>query len=236
MSNMMIYEAFSTTPPQAQKEIKGGRLKGFTDINPMWRIQALTEQFGPCGIGWYYEVINRWTEPGAAGVVAAFVEVHLFYKHDNEWSKPVYGIGGNTFVAKESGGMHTSDECFKMALTDALSVAFKALGGSADIYFSKGQDRTKYNYRQDDTPQKNNQNIQGQVGDKPLSEAQLKRLYALSKNAGLTDEEIKQAPVTWFGKSARDLTKAEYDEMCKALEERPADIKAWIVEHVGGVS
>jgi hypothetical protein len=28
-------------PNEAKKEIKGGRLSGFTDINPMWRIKTL---------------------------------------------------------------------------------------------------------------------------------------------------------------------------------------------------
>ena len=35
-----------------------------------------------------------------------------------------------------------SDECFKMALTDAISVAAKAIGVAADVYWQK--DRTKY--------------------------------------------------------------------------------------------
>lgn len=54
MSNfgrMDIWCAVSTTPKEAQKTIKGGRLNGFTDINPMWRFKVLTECFGPCGIG-----------------------------------------------------------------------------------------------------------------------------------------------------------------------------------------
>jgi len=38
--------------------------------------------------------------------------------------------------------MYLSDECFKMALTDAISVAAKALGIGADVYFEK--DKTKY--------------------------------------------------------------------------------------------
>ena len=37
----------------------------------------------------------------------------------------------------------TSDECFKMAYTDAVSVACKSLGFGADIYWQN--DRTKYN-------------------------------------------------------------------------------------------
>ena len=39
----------------------------------------------------------------------------------------------------ESKGAYVSDECYKMALTDALSVAMKALGVAADVYFEKGK-------------------------------------------------------------------------------------------------
>ena len=35
-----------------------------------------------------------------------------------------------------------SDECYKMALTDAISVAAKALGVAADVYYKN--DRSKY--------------------------------------------------------------------------------------------
>ena len=45
-------------------------------------------------------------------------------------------------MAKEKNGLYQSDECFKMALTDALSVACKALGIAADVYYEK--DKTKY--------------------------------------------------------------------------------------------
>ena len=56
MSNLELYEAFRAVPETAQKTIKGGRLNGMTDINPMWRIKTLTERFGPCGIGWKYTI------------------------------------------------------------------------------------------------------------------------------------------------------------------------------------
>ena len=49
--NLEIYNSIRNVPQEAQKPIEGGRLKGKTDINPMWRIKALTEQFGPVGIG-----------------------------------------------------------------------------------------------------------------------------------------------------------------------------------------
>ncbi|WP_254555280.1 hypothetical protein, partial [Salmonella enterica] len=55
-----------------------GRLKGMTDINPMWRIKALTEQFGPCGIGWKVEVIEKRIIDGSDGQKVAIVDALLF--------------------------------------------------------------------------------------------------------------------------------------------------------------
>lgn len=140
--NMKLYESFKTTPTEARKQIAAGRLKGFTDINPMWRIKRLTEVFGPCGIGWKYEIVDQRLQAGGGCEVAAFVDILLYYKQDGEWSAGIPGIGGASFVAQEKSGPHTSDECFKMALTDAIGTACKALGMSADIFFEK--DRTKY--------------------------------------------------------------------------------------------
>lgn len=142
MNNMEIWQALCTTPPEAQKTITAGRLKGFTDINPMWRFKALTETFGPCGIGWKYAIVRTWMEPGSDGEVKAMAEINLYVRHEQAWSDPIPGFGGSSFVTKESKGLYTSDECYKMALTDAIGTACKALGMSADIYYSK--DRTKY--------------------------------------------------------------------------------------------
>ena len=151
MENLTLYNKFKTVPEEAQKKITGGRLSGFTDINPMWRIKMLTEQYGPCGIGWYTDVDSRDLREGSNGEIAVFVCLNLYVKiSDTEWSKPIYGEGGSMFVSKEKAGLYTSDECFKMAYTDALSVACKALGMGADIYFEK--DRTKYDKKPEPTP------------------------------------------------------------------------------------
>ena len=135
--NMELYKKFGVTPKEAQKPITGGRLNGMTDINPMFRIKSLTEEFGPVGFGWYYEITNKWLEQGADNVVAAFVDINLYVKYKGEWSKPIQGTGGSSFVAKESKGLYTDDEAYKKALTDAISIACKSLGMCADIYYSK---------------------------------------------------------------------------------------------------
>ena len=150
MENMEIYNRFREAPQEALKQIGAGRLKGFTDINPMWRIKKLTEEFGPCGFGWATTVEKMWLEPGAGGVVAAFVQISLRVKRGGEWSEAIPGIGGASFVSVERQGPYTSDEAFKMAYTDAISVACKSLGMAADVYYAK--DRTKYDQPPQDQP------------------------------------------------------------------------------------
>lgn len=162
MGNMDIYNAVSAVPDSAQKRITGGRLNGMTDINPMWRIRELTELFGPCGIGWKYKIVREWLETASTGEVGAFVDIELQYKitPDADWSEPIPGTGGSKFVAAEKGNnLRASDECYKMALTDAISVACKALGFGADIYWASG--RTKYNA---DTPEQDEEYTCAQCG------------------------------------------------------------------------
>lgn len=149
MDNMKIYDAVRSVPANAKKTINAGRLKGMTDINPMWRIKALTEQFGACGIGWFYEIANQWTEEYAEEVVV-IVNINLYIKVDGEWSKPIFGTGGSKILTKESKGFYVSDEAYKMATTDAISVACKQLGVGADVYWDK--DNTKYSSQQQEAP------------------------------------------------------------------------------------
>ena len=200
--NLKIYDSVRTVPENAKKQIKGGRLSGMTDINPMWRIKTLTEQFGACGIGWKYVITDKRLERGGNDEIAAFVDIDLYIKVDGEWSEPIPGTGGSSIVAKERNGLYTSDECFKMALTDALSVACKALGLAADVYFEK--DRTKYDARDKKSV---------------LTEKQVNRLFAIGNSKGITPEQIKKAIIKDYNKAkAEDLTKEEYDALCARLE------------------
>lgn len=145
MDNMKLYEAARVVPQEALKTIQAGRLKGMSDINPMFRIKRLTEMFGPCGVGWWYEITRKeiiFDE--ITNQKCAFVDIKLYYidpetGHD---SHAIPGTGGASFVATERNGPYMSDECYKMALTDAISVAAKALGVAADVYYKN--DRSKY--------------------------------------------------------------------------------------------
>lgn len=140
-NSMYYYDLFRSVPKEACKEISAGKLRGFTDINPMWRIKMLTEAFGACGFGWYIESEEHWLET-VGNETGVFCKVALRVKVEDEWSAPIIGIGGSKLAGKGKGD-GLDDEAFKMAYTDAISIACKNLGMAADIYYAK--DRTKYN-------------------------------------------------------------------------------------------
>jgi hypothetical protein len=177
MENLEIYQKVRAVPDDAKKTIYGGRLKGMTDINPMWRIKVLTEQFGACGIGWYYNTTRQWTE-SIGEETAAFVNIELFINWNGEWSKPILGTGGSMLAAKEKNGIYVSDECFKMATTDALSVACKQLGIGADVYWDK--DSTKYSNNAETSLQTNAN----------LNNDRLKDVYAALERTGYSVQAL----------------------------------------------
>ncbi len=144
MSNTKYWDQLRTPPQGALKKIQYGNLKGKSDINPQWRMQAMTEVFGPCGVGWKYEKVKEWTYAGIdTHTVAAFVDVNIYILNGKEWSEPIPGTGGSMLVIKDKNGIHLNDEAFKMATTDALSVAMKQVGVAADIYMGI-MDGSKY--------------------------------------------------------------------------------------------
>ena len=238
--NMNVYEKVRAVPPEALKAITGGRLKGMSDINPMWRIKMLTEMFGMCGIGWKIEITDKRLEPGGVNETVCFVDINIYVKVDGEWSAPIPGMGGSSFVTAESSGrLYTSDECFKMAYTDAISVACKSLGFAADVYFAN--DRTKYSNQEpqesaqkppQSTPQGTPHNPttsqsqsntgQSSASSNLASEGQTKMLYAKNKATGWSDfspiSEFLGYPVTKFAEvKAADVTKlAQYLDRNKA--------------------
>lgn len=136
--NDAIYNRLAKPAPSALKTIGAGRLRGKTDINPQWRYWALTNEFGPCGQGWKFSVDKLWTEKGNGNEVFCFAQVSLQINYTTEgqcvWSEPIPGLGGSKMVIQEKDGPYNNDECFKMAVTDALGTAAKMVGVAAAIY------------------------------------------------------------------------------------------------------
>ena len=147
MENLELYNAFAGVPENAKKPIQAGKLKGKTDINPMWRIKTLTAAFGPCGFGWTTKITEHWIERDG-GESTSWVRIELRVKVDGQWSEPIEGVGGSKQFGKGMGD-GINDEAFKMAETDAISVACKKLGMGADVYWQANE--TKYSRAVDTT-------------------------------------------------------------------------------------
>ena len=205
--NMNIYEGHREPPKEAIRPIQAGRLKGMSDINPMWRIKALTEEFGPCGIGWYYTVDKQWLEP-CGNETVAFINISLYIKVDGEWSKPIFGNGGSKIIAQERNGAFVSDEAFKMSLTDAIGVACKQLGIAADVYWNN--DRTKYASNTTDNTEKNGQN--DHLAQK--NEPQKKQKTAEEEAATPAEEVDKRLLVAKDNK----MSKEQYDFLLEEIK------------------
>ena len=200
--HMEAWNKLARPPKEALKTIRGGRISGMTDINPQWRFKAMTEQYGPCGVGWKYSEPKLWLESGANGEICAFASLNLSVKEDEWidesgeshgpiWSEPIPGIGGSMLIEKEKHGLHTNDEAYKMAVTDALSVAMKALGVAADIYLGQW-DGSKYKDQDEIDDQEREQ---AKAAPTKIMEAWLKSRHELADKS--KDERIKYFKI-WF--------------------------------------
>lgn len=125
MNNMHFYNAARSVPQGAVKPIKGGAYgaAGLSDINPQWRIERMTELFGPCGIGWDF-IPEYWFDNGVC-----HAHVTVSYKCDGEWSRPVHGYGGTKVGNKDD------SDIIKSSVTDALSNALRYIGIGADVWY-----------------------------------------------------------------------------------------------------
>ena len=148
MDNMSIYNNLCTPPNDALKPIGFGNLKGKSDINPQWRYEAITNQFGPCGIGWKYTIDSHWIQSvQQTGETMVYVMISFYYKQGETWSDPIPAYGGDFLIKKDKNGIHGNDEALKMAVTDALGTALKMVGVAADVYrglVANGASDSKY--------------------------------------------------------------------------------------------
>lgn len=205
MDTLKIYNQMRSVPAEAKKTIAGGKLKGMTDINPMWRIKRLTEVFGVSGFGWKTDNV-RYDIYESAGESVVICSLNLYVKMEDKWSDAIYGVGGSKLVGKGI-GEGINDEAYKMAYTDAISVACKALGVAADVYYEK--DRTKYDTESGTTKTTKASPVKEQVQQKQKPTD--KQIQNIAKRHLEGDKEVwakaKQA-FEWTQDEEKKLTEA----------------------------
>lgn len=141
--HLNLWNKLGKTDPKHTKGFnRAGGFKG-TAIKPIYTEQKMTEQFGPCGVGWGIDEPKFQTVPGNDGQVAVYCWVSIWIKDGDTVSAPIHGVGGDMVVVKQSAGLRTDDEAFKKAFTDAVGNAMKHLGMSADVHMGLFDD-SKY--------------------------------------------------------------------------------------------
>ena len=235
MNNLGLYNKYREVPKDALKPFDNGKFKG-TDINTMWRIKCLTEEFGPCGLGWYLEIVRTWSEQGSKGEVLAFAEIRLFVRYNGEWSAGINATGGSKLVEYvASKDYHKSnDEGYKMAITDALGVACKLLGFGADVYWAN--DKTKYTTEEPKQavkqPQKQAVKQEQAKPFTPLTKAEMMQVYGIKEvektllwleaKIGGDLAEWNEAETAWARaklQAKKDQKQAEKEEMVRQAQQ-----------------
>lgn len=158
MSNMRLWDKLGRTNPEQTKSFK--RAGGFagTAIKPMWSFKRMTEEFGPCGIGWGVNEPSFQVVPASEGEVMVYCTVSVWYsetlsatmdvngkieRNNLLQSERVFGVGGDKVVGKNKYGLTGDDEAFKKAYTDAIGNALKLIGVGADVHMGLFDD-SKY--------------------------------------------------------------------------------------------
>ncbi len=134
--NMSIWSAVERTDPAHTKRFQ--RAGGFsgTAINATYNARRATELFGPCGIGWGYDVVSdRLDSHPESGEQVLTVLVRLWYHWDTAKGQIIHA-GATTLSGRRSGNdkPYIDEEAYKKSITDGLSKCFSMLGFSADIH------------------------------------------------------------------------------------------------------
>lgn len=149
--NMRLWDKLGRTDPANTKGFK--RSGGFagTAIKPMWSFKRMTEQFGPCGLGWGMDTPSFQVVNGHNGEILVYCTVAIWYVDGEDGSQRVFGVGGDKVVtyikANEQYNRperwENDDEAFKKAYTDAIGNALKLIGVGADVHMGLFDD-SKY--------------------------------------------------------------------------------------------
>lgn len=143
--NTKLWDILGRTDPAHVKGFtRGGGFKG-TAIKPMWSFRRMTEEFGPCGIGWGVNHPEFKLVDGPEGEILVFCTTSIWYRPDGDVEKTasVFGVGGDKVVGKNKYGLASDDEAFKKSYTDAITNALKMIGVGADVHMGLFDD-SKY--------------------------------------------------------------------------------------------
>jgi hypothetical protein len=159
--NLEIWDRLSKTPTEFTKpaEFDGRKL---TTINGTWVVKRLTEEFGPVGVGWGYDVLEERYDKmnpilNDQGHSLGFFQIHTIkicawaaipeepdtrfikwpWKKQSRLLLKSVHYGHTPAVYKTQWGVKYDSDPVKKSLTDALKKAASMFGMSSDVYLGQ---------------------------------------------------------------------------------------------------
>ena len=131
--NTTLWEAVYKTNPNDTKTVNFGRK--FTAVDPYSQIRRATEQFGPAGIGWGWEIIEvvHLTTDQVA------LRIRLWHGSKDNYIEQ----WGQTSIYMDAKKSKPDNDCFKKATTDGITKCLSYLGFNADVFLGQFED-SKY--------------------------------------------------------------------------------------------
>ena len=137
--NKALWRRVCVTDPKAVKPITGKQYSG-NSPKPYWIVERLTDEFGPCGIGWGFTIINERFERFSETDTLHVASVRFWYVIGDRrgeleqigQTKASYVTGSGKFILDE--------DAPKKSVTDALVKCASYLGFAGDIFSGRWDD------------------------------------------------------------------------------------------------
>jgi len=142
VDNKALWKRAFTTDPRAVKPITGKQYNG-NSPKPYWIVERLTDELGPCGIGWGFTILNERFERFSDTDTLHVAVVRFWYVLDEKRGEfEQIGQTKASYITN-AGKFMLDEDAPKKSVTDALVKCASYLGFAGDI-FSGRWDDSKY--------------------------------------------------------------------------------------------
>lgn len=221
MSNLDLWNRVSKTDPKHVKPITGKQYSGHSP-KPYYIVQRLTEEFGPCGAGWGFEIKDERFERLSETDVLHVARVRFWYRPADTpqvicdfeqmgQTKACYMTSSNKLLVDE--------DAPKKSVTDALVKCASYLGFAGDI-FSGRWDDSKYIA-----------DLKQEFGEESAVERDLKASIAAAEQAKQKRQGVMGAVLADI--HLDDMTKVSLSKLAQRITPLPAAEAYQVIEDNG---
>jgi hypothetical protein len=201
-NNMALWDRVCVTDPRAVKPITGKQYSG-NSPKPYWIVQRLTEEFGPCGKGWGFSILNERMERLTDTDVLHVAVIRFWYVSEGERCELEQIGQTKTVYAKKDGTLLVDEDAPKKSVTDALVKCASYIGFAGDIFSGRWDDSRYVAWAREQYTEKSQEEKDREALDELLTE------IVAAHEEGKTLEAVK----LWYGSETIRLSN-EAREYC----------------------